>query len=76
MKNTLALPSWGLHCSRKTDVKKELPSFTGCCVAGNWGRKVSERKWPLGWVLKNLTVKRWGGPVHKEGEGHGREFQL
>lgn len=31
--------------------------------------QVSDRKWPLGWVLKNLTVKRWGGPVHPEERG-------
>lgn len=69
MKKTLALPSQGLHYSRKTDVKNELPSFARCCVAGNWGRKVSEREWSLGWVLKNLTVKRWGDPVYTKGRG-------
>ena len=60
---------WDLHSSRKTDVKKVLPSFIGCYVVGNWVRKIFKRKWLLGWVLKNLTVKNWGGPVYTDGQG-------
>lgn len=38
-------------------------------MIGNWVRKIFKRKWLLGWVLKNLTVKSWGGPVYIDGQG-------